>query len=92
MISVNVVNYRASSIESIGLEESKINLFPNPASNFLTIKTKLKQIYLSDLTGKIILILEVNNGQRILDISTIENGIYFINDGKNKGLKFIVQH
>jgi hypothetical protein len=47
---------------------------------------------LSDLTGKIILILEVNNGQRILDISTIENGIYFINDGKNKGLKFIVQH
>ena len=92
MISVNVVNWRSSSIESIGLEESKINLFPNPASNVLTIKTKLKQIYLCDLTGKIILILEVNNGERVVDISSIENGIYFISNGKNKGSKLVVHH
>ena len=92
VITINVVPNKPSSIEVIRLQEMKIQIFPNPASNLITVKTKLPQINISDITGKTIRTFEVNNGEKILDISSIENGIYFINDGKNRGLKLIVQH
>lgn len=77
-------HFEADPSSSIGVEELnmdfKLELFPNPTSNQLTIRTNTK--------GKIELILYSIDGQQVqkahfydettLDVSTLKNGIYLI--------------
>ena len=78
--------------QGIGLNEIRNNkapdviLFPNPATNILTIQLPFllnpfdfnKDISLYDASGKIVLKQKVNNQKFNIDISEFENGIYFI--------------
>ena len=66
-----------TSIEKI--EEEKIVIFPNPTNRIINIKTKLSidnySLVLIDVSGKIIL---MEQGKDKLDISNLNNGIYFL--------------
>jgi len=73
----------------------KINLYPNPATNTLTIETeRARGIYqLQDLTGKVLLSGRVTATKFSLDISTLSKGIYLLSliDGEQQVNRKIVK-
>jgi hypothetical protein len=60
--------------------QSAIHLFPNPAKEVITIASDIaiKQIKLVNLTGQLLLDLQVNGTEIQIDISAYINGLYFI--------------
>lgn len=85
MISVTVIG------GPTGIEENEIaqlNIYPNPATDILTIETQTaKGIYqLFDITGKILLQGTVASPKFTLDISSLSSGVYFISvtDGQRQ--------
>lgn len=79
--SVNVVSVKENNYENI-----KVDIFPNPAINELKIKTNtnlnLNEIRLYDISGNEISIkLKLKhafNNYLIIDVTSIDNGIYFL--------------
>jgi beta-fructofuranosidase len=82
------------------IEKPKIHLYPNPASDYLTIDIpenypKTKQLSVQDICGREIIQYTISQKRLNLNISTLKNGIYFLcmDDGKStKRQKFIVIH
>ena len=75
-------------------QHQKIALFPNPANNFLTVKSDVPlgnyEIY--TLTGKLLVQNEVRATTLTLDISELPAGVYLfktVNNGQNSIDKFI---
>ncbi len=74
------------------LNSRKVNVYPNPSSNLLTLDVqKLDAYEIVELTGKQI---EVNNApqSKIIDISALSNGVYFLRikaDGEVYSSRFI---
>lgn len=72
----------------IGIEEgtaleSKIKLFPNPATNVLNLKSEdpnltIDNVTIRDLSGKIVMTLEINSSQDQISISSLKQGAYLI--------------
>lgn len=68
---------------SVGIEEeafnNTINVFPNPASDFITIAglSEISSLNIFDITGKLIESRLLKNSDTPINISTYENGIYF---------------
>jgi len=64
------------------LQNNSFKIYPNPTTDILYVnftKQNFKQIYISDITGKILFeLLEIQNKTSI-DLSNFDNGIYFIN-------------
>ena len=64
--------------------EGKLTLFPNPSNGHVTVRTangeKIRRITLYNLTGKVVLDQKLPAGmdERILDLSSMDKGIYFI--------------
>jgi hypothetical protein len=89
-----------TSTESINTEIDKINIFPNPAKDMVTIDlTTLKNqkidISIIDITGKVILNQHFENIEMIqLDVTEILSGVYFLKfqneAAQNIGFKKIV--
>ncbi len=81
-------------------EANKIMLFPNPTSDLLNISLswKFKQLFITDLTGRLLKNIATNDYESDYQISTLdlENGFYFIQgireDGKKVMQRFVVQH
>ena len=71
---------------------NQLYIYPNPASSTLNIQTQSNQATLIDLTGKTLLITKLKNGEAQLDVSSLNNGIYFLQTDKGKTQKIIVQH
>lgn len=73
---IRVVN--ATSIENAGF---KLNIFPNPVSNILTIYSDrdivFESVSITSLTGKQIMKMNAAGTTKI-DMSALENGVYFI--------------
>jgi Secretion system C-terminal sorting domain len=67
---------------------NSIKIYPNPANNILNIESSendsISQIKLFDINGREI--LKQNSSSKILDLSTIEKGIYFIEIKTDKGI------
>lgn len=63
-------------------------IFPNPASDFLTIPAS-KRVIIFDVQGNTIFESENLN---LVDISPLSNGVYFIQCDENFPIKFIVHH
>jgi hypothetical protein len=62
------------NIDEIGF--NSIIVYPNPTKDFLNIKTNLNITYtLYDFTGKVLI---ENSKERVLDISSLPNSIYFL--------------
>ncbi len=78
------------SNQTVGINEvnltNQITVYPNPASNMLTIKTinnlAIQQLSFLDITGK--LIAQFMN-QTEIDLTNIANGVYLLNIQTEKG-------
>jgi len=67
------------------IEHKKLSVYPNPSSDFITIKSKQYEetvIQIFDINGKLIEEVSIFKNDRI-DISNLNNGIYFINFKNN---------
>ena len=60
--------------------KTQINLYPNPAKNNFTIQNNsnytLENLSIYDMLGK--LVLQTNNTNNTIDVSTLKNGIYLV--------------
>ncbi len=76
-------------------DQSGIQVFPNPANAFLSIKNNQHEsslVRLTDASGKIITQLTIEAGeQKQLNLETYSSGIYFIHAGQ-KHFPVIIQH
>lgn len=76
--------------ETFNLNESKITIYPNPASNFIAIQTDLVEsdlnVDLIDELGKVVKSSKILQGSTLSVIETddIYNGVYFIRLSNNK--------
>ena len=81
-------NYCADANETLNVEELGFNaiiVYPNPTKGTLIIKTALDITYtLYDFTGKM---LFENSKERVLDMSPLPNGVYFLSI-KHHGQRF----
>jgi len=84
---------------SLAIEKTEINpfelyIYPNPANNFIVAKCKDLQVedcQILDLTGKIVKQFRIQDSQFTIQISDLQNGIYFIKVGSQLQ-KFIKQN
>lgn len=68
--------------------EESLTIYPNPAGDVVTIKGNIS-IYgttysITDQSGKLVLKGRLINGNSAIDISTLANGIYFLNFGEGR--------
>jgi hypothetical protein len=79
---------QAYEIYSVGIKETALNIslsiFPNPTSDFLTIKVEVYNnealsYHLIDEQGKSVLNEQITNQDTQVAMSTLARGIYFIN-------------
>ena len=77
----------------VGVEENNKEdmgeVYPNPATNRITIKTKQfkeKEIRITDVLGNLIQQSMLNSHQSTIDISNLAKGIYFIELQTEKGI------
>jgi hypothetical protein len=72
-----------SSVETERKANNQINIFPNPAQNFISVQLKNdisseRYYYLKDITGKIVLSGNSSDKNFNIDISETASGIYFV--------------
>jgi len=72
------------STHEITAEIPKMTVFPNPAQNDLTVIStdQIGQLVITDMLGRMIITTQVNAFQTTLDVSSLESGIYFLNQQK----------
>ena len=77
-----MVTFWVTPLDITGVSEdnvSDINIFPNPASDFVTIEAEgLQQVTLMDLKGKTLNSMVVKGNSIRLDVSGLNTGVYFI--------------
>jgi hypothetical protein len=73
-----------SGVEDI-LIKNNVSIFPNPATNIIKIQSEVElyNIEVYDINGR--LVLNVNDNQTAIDISKLENGVYFFTALSDKG-------
>ena len=61
-------------------ESNQINIFPNPAGDFVVIsgKSEIKNIELLDVTGKSVLKKQINSETGKIDLKKYQPGVYFL--------------
>ena len=66
---------------------TKTVLFPNPATNNVNINCNcnIKKVELLDVQGRLLSTKSVNSNQTMLDISSYNNGVYFVKVISDKG-------
>lgn len=72
--------------------EKKLKVFPNPSSNTLKISLKdtpIRQLYIYDMSGKVLLNRKSNKHVDSLDISMLKKGIYLLKVNNLSMIKFI---
>ncbi|MBR0175843.1 MAG: redoxin domain-containing protein [Bacteroidales bacterium] len=78
--------------ESINENESSINLFPNPANDFVTLKGEsLGTVRVFNALGQKVDEFEANGNELRISTVSYENGIYFVK-ANEKTMKFVVKH
>lgn len=85
-------NTNLTGIKQLGQLQS-VSVYPNPASNSLSIKCEKADYMIIDITGKQLMNGKVE-GSTTVDISSLSGGMYFIKLGNNadaKMLKFVKQ-
>ena len=59
----------------------EINIFPNPSSGVFRIdagNNKLKEIKVTDVLGRIVLVANINSANTTIDLSKETKGVYFV--------------
>ena len=68
-------------ITNIGVDENQMNvkIYPNPTSGQLSIEAEeMTSVSVYDLLGQCVMQMSAEDGQATLDMSQLQNGIYFI--------------
>ncbi|MEP0262673.1 T9SS type A sorting domain-containing protein [Dokdonia sp.] len=74
----------ALDTDEVSFRESDIKLYPNPASDFVTLAyqgdRQLEQLTITDINGRLIKIIDLENfnNAQVIDTSILAKGIYFI--------------
>ncbi|MBR1774799.1 MAG: T9SS type A sorting domain-containing protein [Bacteroidales bacterium] len=77
-----------SGIEQIA-SNNTINIYPNPASDFISVQTQ-GDVSITNSLGQIVKFIKNLKQSDKIDISDLENRIYFVNAGR-KITKLVVQ-
>lgn len=92
----DIIDY--TSVSNLGFNADNVRIFPNPASDLITIRgdnTIISNIDVVDNAGKVVLQeSNLNKGETKLDVSSLKSGVYYIRALTSKGMateKFIVQ-
>jgi len=66
-----------SSVED---NSSSIDIYPNPATHFITIENnnRIKNITILDIQSRVVYSEKVNSERRIIDVSHLSNGVYIV--------------
>jgi len=77
----------------IGIEEltdeQEINLYPNPTSEYLTVRAegeKIKELRVINVLGEEVLKKKLNDYTETIDVSSLAKGIYFLEVKTEKGI------
>jgi len=74
-------------LNDVNINEEIVTLFPNPATNYLTIETPQQTtIEISNIQGQIIKTLETKENKTNVDVSGFARGVYIINVETDKGV------
>jgi hypothetical protein len=73
--------------------DHQVTLFPNPAGNKLTIRwnnssgLNVREAFITNVSGQIVKQVHIanGNGESTIDVSSLSNGIYFLNLSTNEG-------
>jgi len=76
-----------SAVEGRKVEMSTLSLYPNPASDYVTL-SKISDVNIYNVNGQ--LVKSAQNAQ-IIDISDVESGLYFVKDMEGNVAKLIVK-
>lgn len=94
---LNVINPSTVSVNDIA-NENTLSIYPNPASNNITINftstSKNNSIKIYDATGRLIKNMgNIKSGENTINISELENGLYLLNyhDGNNPSTKRFIK-
>lgn len=75
---------------SVGMKEEllnrEFNIYPNPVKDALTIETFNSDdaITLTDVFGKIVYSIRISGNKIVIDLSTLNNGVYYITVGSTR--------
>ena len=79
--SLNFCNV-SPSLSTIEFDKNKFNIYPNPSSNFINVEFNNaidnNKIFVFDVQGRNIMEVNVFIQSTIIDISTLQSGVYFI--------------
>ncbi len=91
------INGKITSVNQLNKERVLVSLYPNPSNSIINIKmTNGKQgtFRLFDITGKEVMVKEINSGSTQIDVSTYPEGVYtyqLINSSQTFSGKLLVQ-
>ena len=93
-----VFSIHVNGIQDLDNVSKNISVFPNPANNQLTINSNqvlIQEIYINDIQGRVVYQnKESFNRSRTVDVSDLQNGIYFIQCKTVEGIvnkKLVIQ-
>ena len=75
----NWVNGISTSVNSNIANNKEINTYPNPAQNYITIaNSNTSNVKIIDITGKVVLNVLANEANKPINISSLNNDLYFV--------------
>lgn len=86
-----IVTKTSTGISTISLKDSRVLVYPNPATNTLTVFTdkalNSSKASIIDVTGKVVLAANVAKGSEVteLNINQLAKGTYIVNVNNEKG-------
>jgi len=76
-----------------------LSLYPNPAksSTLLTLNTNNEELVAAQLVNSVTLNVisnfSITNGQALIDVSSLDNGVYYITvSGHSSPFRLLIQH
>jgi PKD repeat protein len=92
MVTISVISPQQVGVQQVNQPYDFFTVYPNPALSKITIQANSKQAMLTDLSGKTLLTIKLNKGQAQIDVSSFDNGIYFLQTDNGQTQKLIIQH
>jgi hypothetical protein len=86
-VFIDNVLYRKSTVSVRGLNADKLSIYPNPATDLVTITSnnQIKVVTVLNNLGQKVLTMNPDSKTCVLDISNLVNGVYFINTASENG-------
>lgn len=86
-VFIDNVLFRKSTVSVKGLNAAKVNIYPNPASDNVTINAdkQIQMVTVLNNLGQSVLTINPDSKLVVLDISKLSNGVYFIRTTSEEG-------